>query len=163
MTKRRGQIFSLRPVSARCACMCAFSGCSGGCFSFLAVPSVPTDSLYLKPNSPLPARPHFSMLPTARMLGWASGCQRLVKGRNQAVVSSGLPESLPSRASLFSSNRSRWLVVWFFCLVAKEMLGSVSSSGFGPLLCPLRFSASRRSHVPGLSILLPSSLLDCWS
>lgn len=136
----------------------------GGCFSFLAVPSVPTDSLYLKPNSPLPARPHFSMLPTARMLGWASGCQRLVKGRNQAVVSSGLPESLPSRASLFSSNRSRWLVVWFFfALLQRRCWGAFLPLVLVPSSLPLRFSASRRSHVPGLSILLPSSLLDCWS
>lgn len=82
------------------------------CTAFLSLPSVPADSLYLKPNSSLPARPHFSMLPTARMLGWASGCQRLVKGRNHASSPQVCRRASP-RASLFSSNRSRWLVVLF--------------------------------------------------
>ncbi|XP_073854687.1 fibroblast growth factor receptor 1 isoform X14 [Macaca fascicularis] len=37
-----------------------------------------------RPVAKAPARRlHFSMPLTARMLGWASGCQRLVKGRNQ--------------------------------------------------------------------------------
>nr|XP_037839499.1 fibroblast growth factor receptor 1 isoform X6 [Chlorocebus sabaeus]XP_037839501.1 fibroblast growth factor receptor 1 isoform X6 [Chlorocebus sabaeus]XP_037839503.1 fibroblast growth factor receptor 1 isoform X6 [Chlorocebus sabaeus] len=37
-----------------------------------------------RPVAKAPARrPHFSMPLTARMLGWANGCQRLVKGRNQ--------------------------------------------------------------------------------
>lgn len=98
------------------------------------------DFLYLKPNSPPPAGPHFSMLPTARMLGWASGCQRLVKGHNQPS-SSQVCWSSSLRASVSSSNRSRCLVVFVCSLLQRRRWGAFLPLVLSPLLS-LPFSVS---------------------
>lgn len=107
MNMRRDQAFPCKPPSSGCVCVHACD-----CSTLPSLLCVPSDFLYPKPNSSPPTGPHFSMLPTARMLGWARGRQRLVKGRNQPA-SSQVCRSSSLRVSLSSSNRSRCLVVLF--------------------------------------------------
>lgn len=85
--RRKGTSHSLAGLYLQGVCVCVYP-----CIPLVCSLST---SLDLKPNSPLATGLHFSMPPTARMLGWASGCQRLVKGRNQQR-SAGLP---PLRAA----------------------------------------------------------------
>lgn len=87
--KRRGQAFPCKPAGRVHACARA-RACVCACdrSTLPSLPCVPSDFLYLKPNSPPPPGPISPCCPPpARMLGRARGCQRLVKGRNQPAAS----------------------------------------------------------------------------
>lgn len=77
-----------------CACTCV---CTCDCSTLPSLLCVPSDFLYQKPSStPPPPGPISPCCPLpARMLGWARGCQRLVKGCNQPASSQvcGVPPS----------------------------------------------------------------------
>lgn len=99
--KRRGQMSPCKPAGHVHACVCVSAHmcacvCTCGCSTLPSLLCVPSDFLYLKPNSPPSPGPISPCCPLpARMLGWARGCERLVKGRNQPASSQvcGVPPS----------------------------------------------------------------------
>lgn len=119
---------------------------------------LPSDFLHQKPNSP-PALAGAPFLHALTAACWA-GVPAPGDGCNQpSCVGSVLRVPPPgSHSLLLTGLMLPGGFYWFE--VAKETLGSISSSGSSPPLPPsLRISES--SHVPGLSIVLPLSLLDC--